>query len=38
MDHWFQMESFAPPTEPMLEGYTSLGYLAAHTVGGVTRL
>jgi F420-dependent oxidoreductase-like protein len=31
MDHWFQMEAFAPPTEPMLEGYTSLGYLAAHT-------
>jgi hypothetical protein len=22
MDHWFQMEAFAPPTEPMLEGYT----------------
>jgi F420-dependent oxidoreductase-like protein len=31
MDHWFQMEQFAPPTEPMLEGYTSLGFLAAHT-------
>jgi F420-dependent oxidoreductase-like protein len=31
MDHWFQMESFAPPTEPMLEGYTSLGYLAGRT-------
>jgi F420-dependent oxidoreductase-like protein len=31
MDHWFQMESVAPPTEPMLEGYTSLGYLAALT-------
>jgi hypothetical protein len=34
MDHWFQMEAFAPPTEPMLEGYTSLGYPAAHTDTG----
>jgi F420-dependent oxidoreductase-like protein len=31
MDHWFQMESFAPATDPMLEGYTSLGFLAAKT-------
>src|SRR6478735_6668694 len=31
MDHWFQMEAFAPPTEPMLEGYTTLGFLAAQT-------
>ena len=31
MDHWFQMEAFAPATEPMLEGYTTLGFLAAHT-------
>jgi F420-dependent oxidoreductase-like protein len=31
MDHWFQMEAFAPPTEPMLEGYTSLGYVAGKT-------
>ena len=31
MDHWFQMEAFAPPTDPMLEGYTTLGYLAART-------
>lgn len=31
MDHWFQMEMMARPTEPMLEGYTSLGYLAART-------
>jgi hypothetical protein len=22
MDHWFQMEAFVPPTEPILEGYT----------------
>jgi len=32
MDHWFQMETAGGPFEPMLEGYTSLGYLA-----GVTR-
>ncbi|GAA3600153.1 TIGR03560 family F420-dependent LLM class oxidoreductase [Kineosporia mesophila] len=32
MDHWFQMLHAGGPFEPMLEGYTSLGYLA-----GVTR-
>lgn len=31
MDHWFQMEMMAPAEDPMLEGYTTLGYLAAHT-------
>lgn len=31
MDHWFQMEMMAPATDPMLEGYTTLGFLAAHT-------
>ena len=31
MDHWFQMDVMAPATEPMLEGYTSLGYMAALT-------
>jgi F420-dependent oxidoreductase-like protein len=31
MDHWFQMEALAPATEPMMEGYTTLGFLAAHT-------
>jgi F420-dependent oxidoreductase-like protein len=31
MDHWFQMEAFAPPQEPMLEGYTSLGFVAGKT-------
>jgi len=31
MDHWLQMEEFAPATDPMLEGYTSLGYLAGLT-------
>jgi F420-dependent oxidoreductase-like protein len=44
MDHWFQMEAFWPAEEPMLEGYTTLGFVAARTerlrvrllVGGVT--
>ncbi len=31
MDHYFQMEALGGPAEPMLEGYTSLGFLAAHT-------
>ena len=31
MDHWFQLEFLGDVTEPMLEGYTTLGYLAAHT-------
>jgi F420-dependent oxidoreductase-like protein len=31
MDHWFQMEMLGGPPEPMLEGYTTLGYLAAVT-------
>jgi F420-dependent oxidoreductase-like protein len=31
MDHWFQMEGFATSQDPMLEGYTSLGFLAGHT-------
>jgi F420-dependent oxidoreductase-like protein len=31
MDHWFQMEALGGPPEPMLEGYTTLGYLAART-------
>jgi F420-dependent oxidoreductase-like protein len=31
MDHWFQMEQRAPATDPMLEGYTSLGFLAGQT-------
>ena len=44
MDHWFQMDMMWPAEEPMLEGYTTLGYVAAKTdrlrvrllVGGVT--
>lgn len=31
MDHWFQMEDMAPASDPMLEGYTSLGFVAATT-------
>jgi len=31
MDHWFQMESRATSQDPMLEGYTSLGFLAGQT-------
>ena len=31
MDHWFQMDAFYQAEEPMLEGYTTLGYLAAKT-------
>lgn len=44
MDHWFQMDRMWPAEEPMLEGYTTLGFVAAKTdslrlrllVGGVT--
>ncbi len=43
MDHFLQIGSVGAPDEPMLEGMTTLGYLAAHTrrarlglmVGGV---
>jgi F420-dependent oxidoreductase-like protein len=31
MDHFFQMEMSGGPEKPMLEGYTTLGFLAAHT-------
>jgi F420-dependent oxidoreductase-like protein len=31
MDHYFQMEMLGGPAEPMLEGYTTLGYLAGVT-------
>ncbi len=31
MDHYFQMESLGSAHDPMLEGYTTLGFLAAHT-------
>lgn len=31
MDHWFQMEQFATAQDPMIEGYTGLGFLAGRT-------
>ena len=31
MDHFFQMDSQAPATDPMLEGYSGLGFLAGQT-------
>jgi F420-dependent oxidoreductase-like protein len=31
MDHWFQMDWMAPAEDPMLEGYTALGYVAGCT-------
>jgi F420-dependent oxidoreductase-like protein len=31
MDHFFQISSIGKPEEEMLEAYTTLGYLAAHT-------
>ncbi len=31
MDHWFQIPGVGAPEEPMLEGYTALGYIAAQT-------
>lgn len=31
MDHYFQMEGRAPVDDPMLEGYTALGFVAART-------
>ena len=43
MDHFFQIRGVGEPEEPMLEGWTALGFMAAHTtrarlglmVGGV---
>jgi alkanesulfonate monooxygenase len=31
MDHLWQLEQVGPPESPVLEAYTTLGYLAAHT-------
>lgn len=31
MDHYFQMEAYGDASEPMLEGYTTLGYVAGKT-------
>lgn len=38
MDHWFQMDQYAPATDPMLEGYTALAWLAAKTSNVQLRL
>jgi F420-dependent oxidoreductase-like protein len=31
MDHYFQIESFSDARDPMMEGYTTLGFLAGRT-------
>src|SRR2546423_5918583 len=31
MDHFFQMDAAAPVDDPMLEGYTALGFVAGRT-------
>jgi len=31
MDHFFQIQSLGPPEQEMLEAYTTLGFIAAHT-------
>ena len=31
MDHWYQMDWMAPAEDPMLEGYTALGFVAGST-------
>ena len=31
MDHYFQMEAIHAAEDPMLEGYTTLGYVAGRT-------
>jgi F420-dependent oxidoreductase-like protein len=38
MDHWFQMDWMAPAEDPMLEGYTALGFVAGVTAGLRLRL
>jgi F420-dependent oxidoreductase-like protein len=38
MDHWFQMDAYAPATDPMLEGYSALAWLAAKTRNVQLRL
>ena len=38
MDHWFQMDEYAPATDPMLEGYSTLAWLAAKTSNVQLRL
>src|SRR2546423_3085922 len=31
MDHFFQIRMIGPPEQEMLEAYTTMGFLAAHT-------
>jgi F420-dependent oxidoreductase-like protein len=38
MDHFFQMDWMAPADDPMLEGYTALGFVAGCTQGLRLRL
>jgi F420-dependent oxidoreductase-like protein len=38
MDHYFQMDWMAPATDPMLEGYTALGFVAGATTDLRLRL
>ena len=38
MDHWFQMDQYAPATDPMLEGYATLAWMAAKTTNVQLRL
>ena len=33
MDHFFQIRGVGPATDPMLEGWTTLGFLAGLTSG-----
>ena len=37
MDHFFQIRGVGPAEEPMLEGWTALGFLAAQTTSGAAR-
>lgn len=38
MDHYFQMEMAGGPEKPMLEGYTTLGFLAGQTTSAELQL
>ncbi len=38
MDHWFQMDRVAPAEDPMLEGYSALGFVAGRTESVRVRL
>jgi F420-dependent oxidoreductase-like protein len=38
MDHYFQIEMAGAANEPMLEGYTTLGFLAAHNATAELQL